>query len=66
MGRAGVLLPEEKVVRLHGTEWQETQRFYHYLQQAWQQWSLEMSEISAQVLSALQQEIVAFTGGIAG
>ena len=31
-------LPDEKVVRLHGTEWQETQRFYHFLQQAWQQW----------------------------
>ncbi|MBK4783401.1 MAG: DNA helicase IV [Pantoea sp. Pent] len=61
-GELEFLLPEEKVVRLHGTEWQETQRFYHYLQQAWQQWSLEMSEISAQVLSALQQEIVAFTG----
>ncbi|WP_428945765.1 DNA helicase IV [Pantoea sp. FN060301] len=43
-------LPEEKVVRLHGTEWQETQRFYHYLHQAWQRWSEEMSLVSAQVL----------------
>lgn len=43
-------LPDEKVVRLHGTEWQETQRFYHYLQQSWQQWSAEMSEVSAGVL----------------
>lgn len=43
-------LPDEKVVRLHGTEWQETQLFYHHLQQSWQQWSAEMSEISADVL----------------
>ncbi|AHG18566.1 DNA helicase IV [Chania multitudinisentens RB-25] len=43
-------LPDEKVVRLHGTEWQETQRFYHYLLQSWQQWSAEMSEVSAGVL----------------
>ncbi len=27
MGRAGICLPDEKVVRLHGTEWGETQRF---------------------------------------
>lgn len=43
-------LPDEKVVRLHGTEWQETQRFYHHLQHSWQQWSAEMSEICASVL----------------
>lgn len=43
-------LPENQVVRLHGTEWQETQRFYHYLNKAWQSWSAEMSEVSAQVL----------------
>ncbi|KEY59059.1 DNA helicase IV [Serratia sp. DD3] len=43
-------LPDEKVVRLHGTEWQETQRFYHHLQHSWQQWSVEMSEICASVL----------------
>ncbi|MFJ5158143.1 DNA helicase IV [Pantoea sp. NPDC088449] len=53
-------LPDEKVVRLHGTEWQETQRFFHYLQHAWQQWSLEMSDVSAEVLVALEQEILAF------
>lgn len=47
-------LPENQVVRLHGTEWQETQRFYHYLNKAWQSWSAEMSEVSAQVL----QEVV--------
>lgn len=59
-GELEFLLPEEKVVRLHGTEWQETQRFFHYLQQAWQQWSREMSEVSAHVLTALQQEIDSF------
>ncbi|HBZ16235.1 MAG TPA: DNA helicase IV [Pantoea sp.] len=53
-------LPDEKVVRLHGTKWQETQRFFHYLQHAWQQWSLEMSDVSAEVLVALEQEIHAF------
>ncbi len=47
-------LPEAKVVRLHGTEWQETQHFYHHLMKAWQSWSLEMSEVSARVL---QQQI---------
>ncbi|WP_342755171.1 DNA helicase IV [Pantoea sp. MBD-2R] len=47
-------LPDDKVVRLHGTEWQETQRFFHYLNQAWQAWSEEMSVISAQVL---QQQV---------
>ncbi len=50
-------LPDEKVVRLHGTEWQETQRFYHYLQQSWQQWSSEMSEVSAEVL---QQQVESY------
>ncbi len=47
-------LPDDKVVRLHGTEWQETQRFFHYLNQAWQAWSEEMSIISSQVL---QQQV---------
>ncbi|MBY4950602.1 DNA helicase IV [Pantoea sp. DY-17] len=60
-GELEFLLPDEKVVRLHGTEWQETQRFFHYLQHAWQQWSQEMSEVSAEVLVALEQEILAFT-----
>ncbi|MFA1237109.1 DNA helicase IV [Serratia odorifera] len=50
-------LPDEKVVRLHGTEWQETQRFYHYLQQAWQSWSAEMSDVSAGVLQQQVQSI---------
>jgi DNA helicase-4 len=47
-------LPEQKVVRLHGTEWQETQRFYHHLLKVWESWSQEMSEVSAGVL---QQQV---------
>ncbi|WP_340622038.1 DNA helicase IV [Xenorhabdus siamensis] len=50
-------LPEGKVVRLHGTEWQQTQHFYHYLLKKWQIWSLEMSEISAEVLAAQVNKI---------
>lgn len=46
-------LPNEKVVRLHGTEWNETQCFYHYVLQKWQKWSIEMSDVSAQVLQQL-------------
>lgn len=56
-GELEFLLAENQVVRLHGTEWQETQRFYHYLQHAWQQWSAEMSHISAGVLDELLQHI---------
>lgn len=59
-GELEFLLPDKKVVRLHGTEWQETQRFYHYLQQAWQSWSEEMSVICADVLNGLKQEIDSF------
>lgn len=36
------VLPDDKVVRLHGTEWNETQRFYHYFEYFWLQWSAEM------------------------
>lgn len=50
-------LPNEQVVRLHGTEWKETQHFYCYLKNKWQLWSNEMSEISAVVLSALVDSI---------
>lgn len=56
-GELEFTLPDEKVVRLHGTEWQETQRFYHYLTHAWQQWSAEMSVISAGVLTATIAEL---------
>ncbi|CDH22783.1 DNA helicase IV [Xenorhabdus bovienii] len=48
---------EGKVVRLHGTEWQQTQHFYHYLLKEWQQWSLDMSDVSADVLAAQVNEI---------
>ncbi|PHM63998.1 ATP-dependent DNA helicase UvrD [Xenorhabdus stockiae] len=50
-------LPEGKVVRLHGTEWQQTQRFYHYLFKEWQAWSSDMSGISSGVLSAQVNKI---------
>ncbi|CNJ97058.1 DNA helicase IV [Yersinia aldovae] len=43
-------LPEQQVVRLHGTEWQETLRFYQHLVGIWQQWSEEMSQVCAAVL----------------
>ncbi|MGC0798250.1 DNA helicase IV [Pantoea agglomerans] len=59
-GELEFLLADEKVVRLHGTEWQETQRFHHYLLQAWQSWSLEMSAVCCEVLQALRDEIEAF------
>lgn len=59
-GELEFLLADEKVVRLHGTEWQETQRFHHYLLQARQSWSLEMSAVCCEVLQALRDEIEAF------
>ncbi|BBG61804.1 DNA helicase IV [Providencia rustigianii] len=48
----------EQVVRLHGTEWKQTQHFYRFLNEKWQQWSAEMSEVSAQVLTTLAQSIL--------
>lgn len=57
MGELEFELADEQVVRLHGTEWKQTQRFYHYLNDKWQQWSIEMSEVSAQVLVALAKGI---------
>ncbi|MDX7987709.1 DNA helicase IV [Xenorhabdus sp. 12] len=50
-------LPEGKVVRLHGTEWQQTQGFYHYLLREWQKWSTDMSDVSADVLASQVNEI---------
>lgn len=52
-GELEFVLPDSKVVRLHGTEWNETQRFFHHLNTLWQQWSSEMSNISADVLRQL-------------
>ncbi len=48
----------EQVVRLHGTEWKQTQHFYHYLNEKWQQWSAEMSMVSAEVLTSLAGRIL--------
>ncbi|OCQ52086.1 Helicase IV [Photorhabdus australis subsp. thailandensis] len=50
-------LLDGQAVRLHGTEWQETQRFYHYLLGEWQKWSQEMSVVSANVLATQVNEI---------
>lgn len=50
-GELEFALPDDKVVRLHGTEWQETQRFFHYLNQTWQRWSNNMSVVAADVLT---------------
>lgn len=55
-------LPDDKVVRLHGTQWQETQQFHRYLHQAWQSWSAQMSEICAGVLRQQLNAIEQLTG----
>ncbi|MCZ4058786.1 DNA helicase IV [Pantoea sp. LMR881] len=60
-GELEFLLADDKVVRLHGTEWQETQRFHHYLMQSWQRWSLEMSDVCHEVLHALRLDIEGFS-----
>ncbi|MEB7566010.1 DNA helicase IV [Enterobacter mori] len=56
-GELEFVLPADKVVRLHGTEWGETQRFHYHLNTLWQQWSQEMSVIAAQVLQQVLDEI---------
>lgn len=56
-GELEFVLPADKVVRLHGTEWAETQRFHHHLNTLWQQWSAEMSEVAAQVLQQVLADI---------
>ena len=56
-GELEFVLPDSKVVRLHGTEWNETQRFYHHLNTLWQQWSAEMSGIAAGVLQQQLEEV---------
>ncbi|WP_049854904.1 DNA helicase IV [Dickeya fangzhongdai] len=50
-------LPENKVVRLHGTEWQETQQFFRHLFKSWQSWSQEMSDVCKDVLQQLVDAI---------
>lgn len=61
-GELEFVLPDEKVVRLHGTEWAETQRFHHHLNARWQQWSQEMSEVAAGVLQEQLDAIATRTG----
>ncbi|WP_370973587.1 DNA helicase IV [Enterobacter wuhouensis] len=56
-GELEFVLPADKVVRLHGTEWAETQRFHHHLNTLWQQWSHDMSVIAAQVLQQVLDDI---------
>lgn len=56
-GELEFVLPAEKVVRLHGTEWAETQRFHHHLNTRWRQWSEEMSNVAAQVLQQVVDDI---------
>lgn len=56
-GELEFVLPDDKVVRLHGTEWVETQRFHHHLKALWQQWSQDMSVIAAQVLQQVLDDI---------
>ncbi|MEX9232006.1 DNA helicase IV [Citrobacter cronae] len=60
-GELEFVLPDDKVVRLHGTEWAETQRFHHHLNTLWQQWSQEMSEVAAGVLQQQLDAIAART-----
>ncbi|MGM8516258.1 DNA helicase IV [Enterobacter asburiae] len=56
-GELEFVLPDDKVVRLHGTEWSETQRFHHHLNALWQQWSQDMSVIATQVLQQVLDDI---------
>jgi DNA helicase-4 len=56
-GELEFVLPADKVVRLHGTEWAETQRFHHHLNALWQQWSAEMSDVAARVLQQVLADI---------
>ncbi|WP_447782232.1 DNA helicase IV [Enterobacter asburiae] len=56
-GELEFVLPDDKVVRLHGTEWAETQRFHHHLNALWQQWNQDMSVIAAQVLQQVLDDI---------
>ena len=51
-------LADDKVVRLHGTEWSETQAFWQYLMKSWQTWTQQMVAISDQVLIGIEQFIL--------
>jgi DNA helicase-4 len=56
-GELEFVLADNKVVRLHGTEWSETQRFFQHLNERWQSWSAEMSDVAAGVLAAQLEDI---------
>lgn len=62
-GELEFVLPQEQVVRLHGTEWGATQRFYHHLHDIWQRWSAEMSEVAAGVLDEQLAKVSTFASG---
>lgn len=49
-GEMEFVLADNQTVRLHGTEWQETQQFWRHLSTLWDQWSQKMSEIAAGLL----------------
>lgn len=57
-GELEFVLPDNKVVRLHGTEWKATRHFFHHLNTRWQQWSIAMSHIAARLLRQ-QWEVLA-------
>ncbi|WP_426445144.1 DNA helicase IV [Siccibacter colletis] len=61
-GELEFVLPDEKVVRLHGTEWTDTQRFYQQLSAVWNSWSEEMSDIAARVLNEALEAIDQLVG----
>jgi DNA helicase-4 len=50
-------LPDNKVIRLHGIEWQQTQQFYQKLLLSWQAWGEQMSLIAADLLSKQVEEL---------
>ncbi len=56
-GELEFCLADDKVVRLHGTEWRETQEFYRYLMQSWQSWGNQVSQIAADVLASQAESI---------
>lgn len=60
-GELEFVLANDKVVRLHGTEWTQTQQFWQHLNSRWEQWSREMSEVAAGVL---QSQLDAINGHI--
>lgn len=58
-GEFEFLLADNKIVRLHGTEWQDTRDFYRQLKTIWQAWSSQMAAVTLQVLQQLELELIA-------